>query len=157
MDCARQCYSQGKAATVQALEVAAAVRRRPPADALALAEAGDQPFAPLSVSACARYALPATIAALQGWALALPYPDARACFAALFEGSGSRLGSGEGRLVRVRYLTGAHGLRPIRVRLVAYLVAPRAVRAIAAEVTAALPSAAAFPDAEGGVHGASSV
>ena len=41
----------------------------------------------------------------------------------------------------MRYLTGAHGLRPIRVRLVGYLVAPRAVRAIAAEVTAAFPSA----------------
>ena len=119
------------------LEAAAAARRLTPAEALALAEAGDKPFAPLSVSTFARCILPGTSTALQGWVLALT-TDARACFAALFEGSGSWSESGVGGLVRVRYLTGAHGLRPIRVLLVGYLVALRAVRTTAAEVTAAL-------------------
>ena len=79
--------AQGKAAILQRLEAAASIyaaaRRRPPADALALAEAGDQPFASLSVSVCACYANrrrpPLTT-------------DTRACFAAVFEGSGLRRG-----------------------------------------------------------------
>jgi hypothetical protein len=49
--------------------------------------------------------------------------DALACFTAFFDGSGARpIYSEELELTRVRYLTGAHGLRPIRTRLVAYLV-----------------------------------
>ena len=44
--------------------------------------------------------------------------DARACYATFYQGSGW---TGE-ELVRVRFLTNVHGLRPIRVRLVAYIV-----------------------------------
>jgi len=55
--------------------------------------------------------------------------DARALYAAIFQGSGTRVTSAE--LVRVRFLTGAHGLRPIRNRIVQYLASPYAARAVA--------------------------
>jgi len=42
------------------------------------------------------------------------------CYAAFFQGSGSNLKGND--LARLRFLTGAHGLRPIRNRLVRYLV-----------------------------------
>jgi hypothetical protein len=48
-----------------------------------------------------------------------------ACWVAFFGGSGTSTVRGnddEPRLVRARFLTGAHGLRPIRNRLVGYLV-----------------------------------
>ena len=60
--------------------------------------------------------------------------------------------------MRLRYLTGPkgehHGLRPIRVRLVAYLVAPLKARALAPEVAAALTALA--PLAGGGASGGGS-
>jgi hypothetical protein len=52
---------------------------------------------------------------------ALESHDSSACYASFFLGSGSRE---DGKLARLRRLTGAHGLRPIRVRLVGYLVTP---------------------------------
>lgn len=45
--------------------------------------------------------------------------DERALFAAIYEGTGTAT-EGVGQLVRLRHLTGAHGLRPIRVRIVGY-------------------------------------
>lgn len=53
----------------------------------------------------------------------VPPGDPHTCHAAFFEGSGLRRGTND-KLCRLRHLTGAHGLRPIRVRLVAYLVPP---------------------------------
>ena len=47
--------------------------------------------------------------------------DERALFAAIYTGTGTST-EGEGKLVRLRHLTGAHGLRPIRVRIVGYMV-----------------------------------
>ena len=89
---------------------------------------------------CARFLPAHTAAALAAWAT----PSAPVLYAAFYPGSGAGLG---GELVRLRYLTGPkgghHGLRPIRVRLVAYLVAPLKARALAPEVAAAL--AAALP------------
>lgn len=43
--------------------------------------------------------------------------DELALFAAIYMGTGT---STKGKLVRLRHLTGAHGLRPIRVRIVGY-------------------------------------
>lgn len=43
--------------------------------------------------------------------------DELALFAAIYLGTGTSPG---GKLVRLRHLTGAHGLRPIRVRIVGY-------------------------------------
>ena len=132
---------------------ACATARSLPADrALALAEAGIPPTAPVPLARCARFLLPPTAAALAAWANALPF-SARACFAALFQGSGF---ISEGEVVRLRRLTGPkgahHGLRPIRIRLVAYLVAPPKARALAPEVAAALafiaPAAAASAERE---------
>lgn len=61
---------------------------------------------------------------------------AQACFAALFRDSGFTSTG----LVRLRWLTGPkgthHGLRPIRNRLVQYLVPPPKARAISAEIAA---------------------
>jgi hypothetical protein len=45
--------------------------------------------------------------------------DERALFTAIYLGTGTAT-EGEGKLVRLRHLTGAHGLRPIRIRIVGY-------------------------------------
>ena len=45
--------------------------------------------------------------------------DVAALYTAFFSGRGVQEGT-DGKLARVRYLTGAHGLRPIRFRLVVY-------------------------------------
>ena len=137
----------GKQGIVLFLEAWDAARSLPTDRALALAEAGTPPTAPAPFALGARFLPPPTAAALEAWANALPF-SARACFAALFEGSGF---ISEGEVVRLRRLTGPtgahHGLRPIRIRLVAYLVAPPKARALAPEVAAALafiaPAAAA--------------
>ena len=133
------------------LEAWDAARSLPADRALALAEAGTPPTGSVHVALCARFLPPPTAAALEAWANALPV-SARACFAALFEGSGF---ISEGEVVRLRRLTGPtgahHGLRPIRIRLVAYLVPPPKARALAPEVAAALAAtapAAAAPAAE---------
>lgn len=56
------------------------------------------------------------------------HADARALYAAIYQGSGTMEGTEEDpKLVRLRYLTGAHGLREIRVRVVAYLADREAV------------------------------
>ena len=60
------------------------------------------------------------------WANALP-ASARACFSALYQGSGA---GANRQLVRLRRLTGADGLRPIRVRLVSCLVPPFKARLV---------------------------
>jgi hypothetical protein len=49
--------------------------------------------------------------------------DMYAYYAAIYMGSGTS--NEEDNLVRLRYLTGAYGLRPIRIRLVQYLVPKR--------------------------------
>jgi len=46
---------------------------------------------------------------------------AKGCYAAFFGGTGCSIIDGN-ELVRIRFLTGAHGLRPIRKRLIEYLV-----------------------------------
>jgi len=48
---------------------------------------------------------------------AIHLQDVAALYAAFFSGRGVRE---DGKLARVRYLTGAHGLRPIRLRIVLY-------------------------------------
>ncbi len=135
MRCAR---SNGKPDVVRVFEdfdaAAPVARRLPPDQALALAEAGTPPV--VRFGSFSRLLPPPTAAALKAWANAVPI-SARACFAALYQGSGATAG---GELVRLRYLSGPtgehHGLRPIRVRLVAYLVAPNYVRTLASDIAA---------------------
>ena len=150
MDYARE-RKRNKPAIVQVLEAWGAARDLPADAALALAEAGTPPTGSVPFARCAHLLPPPTAAALLAWANALPV-SARACFAALFQGSGF---IGEGEVVRLRVLAGPtgehHGLRPIRIRLVRYLVAPPKARALAPEVAAAL--AAIAPAAGGGAAG----
>lgn len=55
--------------------------------------------------------------------------DQRATFSAIYQGSGTATDTAEDpKLVRLRHLTGAHGLRPIRVRIVEYGVDMEVVR-----------------------------
>jgi hypothetical protein len=137
----------GKQGIVLFLEAWDTARSLPADRALALAEAGTPPTGSVPLARCAHLLPPPTAAALLAWANALP-ASARACFAALYQGSGA---GANRKLVRLRRLTGADGLRPIRVRLVAYLVAPLKARALAPEIAAAL--AAIAPAAGGGAAG----
>jgi len=116
-----------KQATLQVLEAWANARGLTDDQAVALAGSGI-----FSLDRYAARALTVTAAsALVAWAAPLFY-DFHACYEAFYKGSG-RIEDGD--FVRLRFLTGAHGLRPIRVRLVSYLVAaPRTVRAVVAEV-----------------------
>ena len=115
------------------LEAAAAGIFEPASSVLALAEAGTAPFAPMTIPSCAQLLPETTISTLVEWASILMVDEA-SCFAAFYAGTGVEEGE-TFELCRVRFLTNAHGLRPIRFRLVAYLVAPQASRKIKADVS----------------------
>lgn len=92
---------------------------------ISLIDSGIKPFIPVCSNIWVPRLLPNTHDLFSEWVTAC-HTDALACFLTFYAGSGYN----NSRLVKPRYLTNAHGLRPIRTRIVSYLVHKRIVRKI---------------------------
>lgn len=100
-----------------------------PDEIISLIDSGMKPFIPLSPNIWVTRLSPNTHQLLFKW-MSTTQTDARACFATFYAGTGYT----HQKLTRPRYLTNAHGLRPIRIRLVSYLVQRQSVRTICSTI-----------------------
>ncbi len=118
----------------EALDACHRAARVGPYTAVNLIEGGGWVYTDLPFSLCAPYVRERTRTELSGWA-AKETTEQKAVFQALYKGSGL---ASNGDIVPLRTICGPkashHGLRPIRIRVLGYLVSRRSTRHMAAEI-----------------------